>query len=55
VATLESETDHVPENGATNGTGAGDGARLNVPIAVNCTWPLEKFCASAFAGLSVMD
>jgi hypothetical protein len=55
VATLESETDHVPVYGTTNGTGAGDGARLNVPIAVNCTWLLGKVCASAFAGLSVMD
>ena len=37
VATFISEVDQVPVNGLTNGTGAGEGAMLNVPIAVNCT------------------
>ena len=33
----------------------GDGFLLKVPVAVNETWPLGKFCASADAGLSVTD
>src|ERR687888_2698996 len=48
-------TNHWPEYGATNVTGAGDGGRLNVPVAVNCTWPSVKFCASAVAGATVID
>jgi hypothetical protein len=33
----------------------GDGGLLNAPVAVNETWPLGKFCASADAGLSITD
>jgi hypothetical protein len=28
---------------------------LKWPVAVNCTWPLGKLCASAMAGLTVID
>ena len=48
-------TNHWPEYGATNVTGAGDGGRLKMPVAVNCTWPLVKFCASAVAGATVIN
>jgi hypothetical protein len=57
VAMLGSELDQLPEYGETNGTGtvAGDGAMLNVPVGMNCTCPCGKLCASALAGLRVID
>jgi hypothetical protein len=57
VAMLGSELDQLPEYGETNGTGtaAGDGAMLNVPVGVNCTWLCGKVCASAVAGLKLID
>ncbi len=36
-------------------TCAGVGGAVKLPVAVNCTWPLGKFCASAAAGARVMD
>lgn len=35
--------------------GDGEGGWLKVPIAVNCTWPLGKLCASAVAGVTEID
>ena len=29
------------------------GAMLNVPVAINCTWPLGNFCASAEDGVTI--
>ena len=55
VAIFVSELNQVPVNGTTKGTGAGDGALLNVPIALNCTCPFGEVCASAFAGVMTMD
>ena len=31
------------------------GALLKIPVAVNCTVPFGKFCASALAGVAVID
>jgi hypothetical protein len=57
VAMVGSELAQLPEYGEANGTGtaAGDGALLNVPVGVNCTWPWGKFWASAIAGFNVID
>jgi hypothetical protein len=55
VATLRSEVAQLPEYGATNGTGAGEGALLNVPMALNCTCPLGEVCASAVPGVITID
>lgn len=55
VAILELETIQLPENGSMKVTGAGEGGWLKTPVAVNCTWPLAKFWASAVAGERVMD
>jgi hypothetical protein len=55
VAMSMFDTDQPPENGATNVTGAGDGGRLKVPVAVNCTCPFMEFPPLAIAGATVMD
>jgi hypothetical protein len=55
VAMLRSEVAQLPEYGATKGTGAGEGALLNVPIALNCTCPCGELCVSAVAGLITID
>ena len=31
------------------------GALLKIPVAVNCTLPFAKFCASALAGVAMTD
>jgi hypothetical protein len=46
--------DQLPEYGTAKVTGEGDGALLKVPVATNCTWPLE-LCASAVAGVTAID
>lgn len=38
-----------------NGTGAGEGGIVKLPVATNCTWPLGKFCASAAVGVTAME
>jgi hypothetical protein len=35
--------------------GMGDGGLLKAPVAVNKTWPPEKFWASATAGFNITD
>lgn len=55
VATSGFETIQLPVYGSTNGTTAGDGGWLKVPVAVNCTLPPGDFAASATAGVTVMD
>lgn len=52
VAIFRLEIAQLPEYGSTNGTGAGEGGLLNVPVAVNCIWPI---CAVAFDGVIAMD
>jgi hypothetical protein len=37
VAMFESDESQLPEYGAVNVTGAGDGGIVKVPVAVNCT------------------
>jgi len=55
VAIEGSELCHPPEYGATKLTGAGDGALLKVPVAVNCTWPMGELSPSAVAGITVTN
>jgi hypothetical protein len=50
-----SELCHPPEYGATKLTGAGDGALLNVPVAVNCTWPMGELSPLAVCGVTVTN
>jgi len=37
------DTTNCPAYGAANVKGAGDGGRLNIPVAVKTTWPFGKF------------
>jgi hypothetical protein len=55
VAAFGFETSQEPEYGATNGTASGEGGRLNVPVAVNCTCLLAEVAASATAGVMDME
>jgi len=55
VAIEGSELCHPPEYGATKLTGAGDGALLKVPVAVNCTWPMGELSPSAVGGVTFTD
>lgn len=55
VAMFKLELDQLPVYGGWKETGAGDGGWLKVPVAVNCTCPMVKFCASALAGVTMTD
>lgn len=48
-------TMNCPAYGAVKVKGAGDGATLNIPEAVKVTWPLGNVCASAVAGVTVIE
>src|SRR6185437_13209076 len=54
VAMFKLELDQLPVYGDWKETGAGDGGWLKVPVAVNCTCPME-FWASALAGITITD